>query len=67
MAGELSKLRFIFVRSSNTAGHPKMEALIARAGNELIRRRFTNLPGLTAAVYDCLVNYLEEIGLLRPA
>jgi predicted HTH transcriptional regulator len=67
LAGELSKPRFIFVRSSRTASHPKMTALIARAGNQLIRRRFASLPELTAAVYACLVNYLEEIGLLRTA
>jgi len=67
LAGELSKTRFIFVSRSSTAGHPKMAALIAKAGNELIRRRFTSLPGLTAAVYACLVNYMEEIGLLRTA
>ena len=67
LAGELSKPRFIFVRSSNTARHPKMEALVARAGNQLIRRRFESLPELTAAVYAGLINYLEEIGLLRTA
>ncbi len=67
LAGELSKPRFIFVRSSPVEGHPKMAALIARAGNQLIRRRFASLPELTAAVYASLVNYLEEIGLLRTA
>ena len=67
LAGKLSKPRFIFVRKSSTAGHPKMAALIARAGNELIRRRFGSMPELIAAVYACLVNYLEETGLLRTA
>lgn len=67
LAGELSKPRLIFVRKGTVAGHPKMAALIAKAGSQLIRRRFTSLPELIAAVYACLVNYLEETGLLRTA
>ncbi|MDA8124123.1 MAG: DUF4062 domain-containing protein [Deltaproteobacteria bacterium] len=65
LAGELSRPRFIFVKSGGAAPHPKMAALIARAGTELIRRRFSGMPELTAAVYVSLVNYLEERGLLR--
>jgi predicted HTH transcriptional regulator len=65
LASELSKTRFIFVKSSKVKCHPKMAALIAKAGNHIIRRRFTSLPELTAAVYASLVRYLEGAGLLR--
>ena len=65
LAGELSKPRFIFIKMNPVGCHPKMAALIARAGNELIRRRFESLLELTTAVYASIVNYLEEIGILR--
>jgi len=60
LAGELSKPRFIFVKSSNAKRHPRMAALIDRAGSQLIRRHFTSLPELTTAVYASLVHYLED-------
>ncbi len=65
LAGELSKPRFIFVKRSNARCHPKMAALINRAGSQLIRRHFTSLPELIAAVYASLVHYLEDVGCLR--
>jgi len=65
LAGELSKPRFIFVKSSNAKCHPKMATLIGRADNHLIRRHFTSLPELTTAVYASLVHYLEDVGCLR--
>ena len=65
LAGELSKPRFIFVKSSNAERHPKMAALIDRADNRLIRRRFASLPELIAAVYASMVHHLEDVGCLR--
>jgi len=65
LAGELSKPRFIFVKSSNAKRHPKMAALIDRADNHLIRRRFASLPELIAAVYASMVHHLEDVGCLR--
>jgi predicted HTH transcriptional regulator len=65
LAGELSKPRFIFVKSSNAKRHPKMAALIDRADNHLIRRHFASLPELIAAVYASLIHYLEDVGCLR--
>ena len=65
LAGELSKPRFIFVKRSNARCHAKMAALINRAGSQLIRRHFTSLPELIAAVYASLVHYLEDVGCLR--
>jgi len=65
-ATALAKPRLIFVRGADdTARHPKMRALIHRAGDQLIRRRFTDATDLKAAVYAALVEQLETTGLLR--
>ncbi len=44
--------------------HPKMEALIRKAGDQLIRRRFATIPELTAGVYASLVEYLGRWGAI---
>ena len=60
------KPRLIFVKGTDDAGrHPKMQALIRKAGSQLIRRRFNSVPELTAALYASLVEHLERTGLLR--
>ena len=65
-ATTLSKPRFIYVKSADDHGrHPKMRALISKAGAQLIRRRFTGTPDLTAALYASLVEHLERTGRLR--
>ena len=62
------KLRLIFVKGSDDAArHPKMLALIRRAGEQLIRRRFGSGAELTTALYASLVDYLEHTGRLRAA
>jgi ATP-dependent DNA helicase RecG len=64
-ATELGKTRLIYVKGADDkAKHPKMRALIRRAGDELIRRRFTDTPGLLSAVYASLVAHLEEHKLI---
>ena len=65
LAGKLSKPRLIYVKRSNETCHPKMSALIAGAGNHLIRRRFDDQLELTTAVYASLVHHLEDAGCLR--
>jgi predicted HTH transcriptional regulator len=61
-----SKPRLIFVKGTDDSGrHSKMQALIRKAGTQLIRRRFNNVPDLTAALYASLVDHLERTGLLR--
>ena len=61
-----AKPRLIFVKGTDDAGrHPKMQALIRKAGSQLIRRRFNSVPELTAALYASLVEHLERTGLLR--
>lgn len=58
--------RFIFVKGEEDDGrHPRMLALIHKAGNELIRRRFGTTAELLAAVYAALVGFLEERDLIR--
>jgi hypothetical protein len=58
--------RLVFVKgASDGTKHPKMQVLIRRAGNELIRRRFATPAELIAAVYASLVQFLEEKELLR--
>lgn len=60
------KPRLIFVKGTDhRARHRKMQALIRKAGEQLIRRRFGSVPELTAALYASLVEHLERKGLLR--
>lgn len=64
-ATALTKPRLIFVKSSDDSRrHPKMRALIAKAGSQLIRRRFGAVPDLTAGLYASLVEQLERWGKL---
>jgi predicted HTH transcriptional regulator len=65
-ATERGKPRLIFVKGTDDAGrHPKMQALVRKAGRQLIRRRFGSIPELTAALYASLVEHLVRSGLLR--
>ncbi len=60
------KARLIFVKGTDDNGrHPKMAALIRKAGAQLIRRRFTSVPELMAALYASLIEYMERDGALR--
>ena len=59
------KPRFIYVKGTDDKNkHPKMKALIRRAGAELIRRRFVGSASLLPAIYASLVDYLEEHQLI---
>ncbi len=65
-ATTLGTPRLIFVKGADDTGrHPKMQALVRKAGHQLIRRRFGSIPELTAALYASLVEHLERSGLLR--
>lgn len=64
-AGELGKPRLIYVKGQDDKDkHPKMKALIRRAGEELVRRRFADAAGLLTAVYASLVAWLGEEKML---
>jgi len=65
-ATQKRKFRLIFVKGSDDkARHPKMQALVRSASNQLVRRRFVGVTDLTAQLYASLVHRLEEQGLLR--
>ena len=61
-----AKERLVFVMGADErVRHPKMAALVRKAGDQLIRRRFGTTPELTAALYASLVDRLERTGRLR--
>ena len=65
-ATSAGKHRLIFVKGSDDhARRPKMRALVRKAGKQLIRRRFNNIPDLTAALHASLVDYLEASGVIQ--
>jgi len=65
-ATEKRKTRLVYVKGPDDKGRQtKMLALIQKAGAQLIRRRFTDVPDLTSAVYASLVERLERDGLIR--
>ncbi|OQX18970.1 MAG: hypothetical protein BWK76_05985 [Desulfobulbaceae bacterium A2] len=60
------KERLIFVfGSDDTARHPKMQQLVRKAGDQVVRRRVNSIPELTAAIYASLINFLERNGDIR--
>ena len=60
------KPRLTFVKGNDDqARHAKMAALLRKAGEQLIRRRFGSLPELTTGLYASLVDHLERSGGLR--
>jgi ATP-dependent DNA helicase RecG len=66
LASSKGKQRLIFIKDADdTARHPKMLKLIRKAGSQLVRRRFADVPDLTTAVYAALVEHLERSGDLR--
>ncbi len=66
LATAKGKPRLIFVKGVDDKGrHPKMAALVRKAGSQLVRRRFSSAAELTAAVYASLVEHLERTGDLR--
>lgn len=65
-ATRLGKHRLIFVKGADDKDKsPKMQALIRKAGNQVIRRRFATVSELIAALYTSLVKYLEEKDFIR--
>lgn len=65
-ATEKGKPRLIYVKGADDQNRaPKMQALIRKAGQQLIRRRFAGIAELTAAIYSSLVDYLEACGAIQ--
>lgn len=60
------KERLVFLKGPDDSGrHPKMQALIGKADGEVVRRRFSSLPELTAGVYASLIDHLTLKGEIR--
>jgi len=60
------RTRLIFVKGAlDDARHPRMRALIAKAAEQLVRRRFTSTPELISGLYAALVQHLEDRELIR--
>ena len=60
------KPRLIFVGGADDSGRqPKMQALIRKAGAQLIRKRFNTADELTRALNASLVEFLEERGAIQ--
>jgi predicted HTH transcriptional regulator len=60
------KERLIFVKGDRDAArHPKMQALVRKAGSQLIRRRFAASADLTDVLYASLVDYLASVGVIQ--
>jgi len=60
------KLRLVFVKGTDDKSRkPKMLKLVRKAGSQLIRRRFNDIPDLSAALYASLVEHLERSSELR--
>ena len=57
--------RLVFVKGTDDARHPKMQALIRKAQAGLIRKRFHTTAELVAGLYAALVEYLEGRELIR--
>ena len=65
-ATSAGKHRLIFVKgSTDTSRRPKMQALVRKAGKQLIRRRFNTIPELTTSLNASLVDYLEAGGVIQ--
>ena len=68
-ATDLGKPRIVLVKGTDDDGRDaKMAALVRRAGDQLIRRRFGSIAELTTEVYASLVARLDRTGklLTRP-
>jgi predicted HTH transcriptional regulator len=64
-ATKRGKYRLLFVKGNDDkARHPKMRKLMGKAQAQLVRRRFIGTPDLITELYDSLVQYLDENGLL---
>lgn len=65
-ATDMGKPRLIFVKGSDDQNRkPKMQSLIRKAGQQLIRRRFGSVSELTTALNLSLVDYLETCGVIQ--
>ena len=66
LATRLHKSRLVFVKGADDrTKHRKMQALIRRAGSELVRRRFNKAEELCTALYASLIDHLDRTGVIQ--
>ncbi len=60
------KQRLIYVKGADDTGRdPRMTALVRKAGDQLVRRRFASMAELIAEVYASLIAHLQRTGVIR--
>jgi ATP-dependent DNA helicase RecG len=59
------KPRLMYVLGQDAERHPKMQALVQKAGDQLIRRRVGTIDELKQAVYASLVEHLTQQGAIQ--
>ena len=65
-ATEKHKPRLVFLKGRDSRGRdPKMAALIRKAGDQLVRRRFLDIADLKTALYASLVAHLQRQGMIQ--
>lgn len=64
-ATSYGKDRRVFVLGSDSSRHPKMQILVRKAGEQVVRRRVNTVNELTAGLYACLVDRLSAQGDIR--
>ncbi len=61
-----SKPRLVFVKGMQDDNrHPRMNVLIRKAGDQLVRRRFVGIPDLNAMIYASLTEHLCRTGAIH--
>ena len=66
LASQTGKHRLVFLKNlDNQKQHPKMAALTEKAKKQLVYRRFGNTSDLVSLVYDSLIEYLEQRGVIQ--
>jgi hypothetical protein len=59
------KDRRVFVIGPDATRHPKMQALVRKASDQVVRRRVSSTAELTAALYASLVERLSRQGIIQ--
>jgi len=61
------RTRLVFIHGPVASRHPHMQALVAQAEAQLIRRRFADIVELKTQVYSALVEWLMQHGHIQTA
>lgn len=65
-ATALGKERLVYVKGATDEGRDaRMTALVRKAGDQLVRKRFGSMPELIAELYGSLIEHLQRTGVIR--